>query len=173
MTLAYSFYLKRIVILDVMVLAGLYTVRIMAGSAAVTLWPPPWLFASSALLFLSLALVKRYAELVTMRKVDGETAKARSYQANARGILASLGSASGYVAVLVLALFISSENTLIPFPRQELIWLLCPALLYWVSHVWLIAHRGAMHDDPLVFVLQDRVSHIIFVYMAATFMVRV
>ena len=160
LNLGYSFTLKRIVLLDVIVLAGLYTMRIMAGSAAVSIWPSSWLLAFSTFLFLSLALVKRYAELVIMGS-ETEVSQVRGYRIVDKELLASMGSGSGYVAVLVLAMYISSGTAEIHYTRQHLIWLLCPLLLYWISYVWLYAHRGEMHDDPLVFTLRDRVSGVV------------
>jgi 4-hydroxybenzoate polyprenyltransferase len=148
------------VLLDVIVLAGLYTMRIMAGSAAVSIWPSSWLLAFSTFLFLSLALVKRYAELVIMGS-ETEVSQVRGYRIVDKELLASMGSGSGYVAVLVLAMYISSGTAEIHYTRQHLIWLLCPLLLYWISYVWLYAHRGEMHDDPLVFTLRDRVSGVV------------
>jgi len=163
--LAYSLYLKEIALLDVIVLAGLYTMRVMAGSASVTIWPSAWLLAFSTFLFLSLALIKRYAELITMEAQSGYV-RVRGYQIMDKNLLSSLGSGSGYVAVLVLALYISSGVAEIHYTRHQLIWLLCPLLLYWISYVWLIAHRGAMHDDPLVFTVRDRVSRIVMLMTA-------
>ena len=159
LNLAYSFYFKEVVLLDVIILAGLYTMRIMAGSASVVIWPSSWLLAFSTFIFLSLALVKRYAELVIMSAASGKV-RVRGYEVIDKELLASLGCGSGYVAVLVLALYISSGKAEILYTRHQLIWLLCPLLLYWISYVWLIAHRGAMHDDPLVFTLKDRASRI-------------
>jgi 4-hydroxybenzoate polyprenyltransferase len=165
LNLSYSFYLKRVVLLDVMVLAGLYTLRVMAGSASISIWPSSWLLAFSTFIFLSLALVKRYAELVIMEAESG-VVQVRGYQIVDKGLLASLGSGSGYVAVLVLAIYISSGIAEIHYTRHYLVWLLCPLLLYWISYVWLMAHRGTMHDDPLVFTIRDRVSRIVLLLSA-------
>ena len=142
-------------------LAGLYTMRIMAGSAAVAMWPSHWLLAFSTFLFFSLALVKRYGELVIMRRVDGQQAKARGYELGDGELLAAMGIASGYVAVLVLALYVESDTAQTLYGRYEVIWFLCPLLLYWISHIWLIAHRGKMPDDPVVFATSDRISRIL------------
>ena len=169
LNLAYSFCLKRVVLLDVMVLAGLYTLRVMAGSASVMIWPSAWLLAFSTFLFLSLALVKRYAELVTMETETG-VVHVRGYQITDKELLASLGSGSGYVAVLVLAIYISSGVAEIHYTRHHLVWFLCPLLLYWISYVWLIAHRGGMHDDPLVFTVKDRISQVVFLLGAVIFL---
>jgi 4-hydroxybenzoate polyprenyltransferase len=165
--LAYSLYLKKVVLLDVIALAGLYTIRILAGSAAVAIWPSHWLLAFSTFLFFSLALVKRYGELEVMRRVDGDTARARAYRLSDRNLLAAMGIASGYLAVLVLALYINGDAAQILYKRYELMWLLCPLLLYWISHFWLTAHRGEMPDDPLVFAVSDRISRIAILLMVA------
>jgi 4-hydroxybenzoate polyprenyltransferase len=140
--------------------------RIMAGAASVDIWPSSWLLAFSIFLFFSLALVKRYAELATMRQVSGESARVRGYRVIDMELLASLGGGSGYVAVLVLAIYISIGVAERLYTRGTFLWLLCPLLLYWVSYVWLIAHRGGMHDDPLVFTVRNWVSRIVMILAA-------
>jgi 4-hydroxybenzoate polyprenyltransferase/phosphoserine phosphatase len=165
LTLAYSFYIKTVALLDCLVLAGLYTLRIMGGSVAVGIWLSPWLLAFSMFLFISLALVKRYDELVVMRSVDGDHAKARAYEIGDAELLASKGTASGYAAALVLALYVSSTAAKALYRRPEFMWFLVPLLLYWIGQMWLVAHRGKMIDDPLVFALRDRTSQILIVLM--------
>ena len=165
LSVAYSLFLKKIVLLDVMILAALYTGRIIAGSAAVSIWPSYWLLAFSTFLFFSLALVKRCAELATMQRIEGANAKARSYEAGDGAMLTILGAASGYLSVLVLALYINSGAAQVLYGRYELMWLLCPLLLYWISHIWLTEHRGKMHDDPLVFATKDGTSRVLIVCM--------
>jgi hypothetical protein len=145
--------------------------RIMAGSAAVAIWPSHWLLAFSTFLFFSLALVKRYGELMIMRKVDGDGATARGYELDDGELLAAMGIASGYLAVLVLALYINSDTAQALYQRYQLIWFQCPLLFYWISHVWLIAHRGKMPDDPVVFALSDRISRILALLMIAVTLV--
>jgi 4-hydroxybenzoate polyprenyltransferase len=167
LTLGYSFYFKQIVILDVLVLAGLYTVRIIAGSAAVAIWPSFWLLAFSQFLFLSLAMVKRYTELKGVVSGTQRFIKGRDYRVDDLELLTSLGGASGYLAVLVLALYINSNQVKTLYSHPEVIWLLCPLLLYWISRVWLLTHRGMMHDDPIVFALEDWASRFLFLAMAA------
>jgi 4-hydroxybenzoate polyprenyltransferase len=166
LTLAYSLRLKKLVILDVIVLAALFTVRMMAGSAAVAIWPSSWLLALSMFVFLSLALVKRYAELVTMRIEHGPSARARSYEVSDAELLSTMGIASAFVAVLVLVLYITSGPAQLYYGRHRVIWLACPFLLFWICYIWLVAHRGGMHDDPLVFALKDRVSRFALGLMA-------
>jgi len=168
LTLTYSFYIKTVALLDCLVLAGLYTLRIMGGAITAAIWPSAWLLAFSMFLFVSLAFVKRYDELVVMRSVDGDHAKARAYEISDAELLASKGTASGYVAALVLALYISSSTAKALYRRPEYMWFLVPLLLYWVGYMWLVAHRGRMIDDPLVFALRDRTSCIVIVLMLGT-----
>jgi 4-hydroxybenzoate polyprenyltransferase len=166
LTLAYSLRLKTVVILDVIVLAAFFTVRMMAGSAAVAIWPSSWLLALSMFLFMSLALVKRYAELVTMCIEHGPSARARSYVPSDAQLLSTMGIASAFVAVMVLVLYITSGQAQLYYGRQRVIWLVCPFMLFWICYIWLVAHRGGMHDDPLVFALKDRVSRLALGVMA-------
>ena len=165
MTFSYSLYLKKMVLLDVLVLASIYTLRIFAGAEAVGIRSSGWLLGFSMALFTSLAFVKRYGELVVMWSVDGDQATARSYELSDAELLASKGTASGYLAVLVLALYISSGAAKALYGRHELMWLLCPLLFYWLGYIWLVAHRGRMIDDPLVFALRDRTSRILILLM--------
>ena len=167
MNLAYSFSFKRLILADVILLASLYTMRIMAGASAVGLWPSSWLLAFTTFLFFSLALVKRYDELGVMRRAEGDKTRVRGYRVVDMELLASLGGGSGYVAVLVLAIYISSGSAGVLYSRAYLLWFLCPLLLYWISYVWLIAHRGGMEDDPLVFTLRNRPSRIVLILGAA------
>ena len=160
-TLAYSWILKGIVLLDVLVLAGLYTIRLAAGAAAGSIVVSSWLLAFSLFVFLSLALLKRYTELLVMQVEGRHSALGRGYAVTDLALLPSLGCAAGYMAVLVLALYIDSPDILALYSHPTLVWLLCPLLLYWISRVWLLAHRGQMHDDPVVFAIQDRTSQCI------------
>ena len=158
LTLAYSMYLKRQVMVDVVVLAMLYTIRIVAGTAAIGGNLTFWLLAFSMFIFLSLALVKRYAELHSMKERGLVKTRGRGYVASDLSLISSLGTSSGYLAVLVLALYIQDRNTASLYRHPQVIWLACPLLLYWISRTWIIAHRGLMHDDPIVFAARDRVS---------------
>lgn len=167
LSLTYSLHFRKVALLDVIVLAGCYTMRIMAGSAAVNIWPSHWLVAFSTFLFVSLALVKRYSELMIMRRIDGDQATARGYELDDAELLAAMGVASGFLAVLVLALYINTDTAQAFYGRYQLIWGLCPLLLYWIGHMWLIAHRGKMPDDPVVFAAKDRVSVILLLLMLA------
>lgn len=158
-TFAYSLHLKQVMVLDVVVLAGLYTVRIFGGSLATGVPTSSWLFTFSMFLFLSLALVKRLSEVRRLRLANEETTPGRGYLASDYEQLAGLGAASGYISVLVLAFYITSKEVTVLYSHPERLWLLCPVMLYWVSRVWLLAHRGQVNEDPLVFALRDKVSY--------------
>ena len=173
LTLGYSFFLKGCVLVDALALAGLYTLRIIAGAAAVSVPLSFWLLLFSVFLFLSLAFVKRFAELDGLRRQQRLRAAGRGYHVEDLPMLQSLGSASGYLSVLVLALYINSPEIQALYSRPKAIWLLCVLMLYWVSRMWMQASRGLMHDDPVVFALKDRVSVGIGVLAAITVFVSV
>ena len=168
LTVTYSFGLKSIVLVDTIALAGLYTVRIVAGAKAIDVPLSFWLLLLSVFLFLSLALVKRYAELDALQRQGKLQAAGRGYHVEDLPILQSMGVASGFLCVLVLAQYINSPEVLSLYRRPQVIWFLCVLLLFWISRVWLITHRGDMHDDPVVFAMKDRVSIIVGILVGAT-----
>lgn len=163
LTTSYSLKLKRMMMLDVVVLAMLYTSRILAGSAAIHASHSFWLLAFSMFFFLSLAMVKRYIELLSAQKAGKVKASGRGYDVEDIPLIQSLGSSSGYLAVLVLALYIDSTASSLLYRHPHFLWLLCPLLLYWISRTWAIAHRGIMHDDPVVFAVTDNTSRVLLV----------
>ncbi|MGI9511159.1 MAG: UbiA family prenyltransferase [Geminicoccaceae bacterium] len=165
LTLLYCVGLKNLVILDVLTLAGLHALRVVGGCAATGIALSHWLLAFCVFLFFSLALVKRYAELI-LRREDGSHACVGPYRPDDSMLLAALGVASGFIAVLVLALYISSDHASNLYPREEVLWLLGVLLLYWISYMWLMAHRAKMTSDPLTFLLSDRTSCTLIVAMS-------
>jgi len=165
-TFAYSFYLKQIVIVDVLVLAGLYTVRILAGHAATGIPHSLWLLLFSMFFFFSLALIKRYSELESFKREQRTEVLGRGYVIGDREQIGILGSASGYIAALILALYITSDSVIPLYGRPYMLWLLIPLMIYWISRIWLLAHRGKVHDDPVIFALKDPVSYGVGVCMA-------
>lgn len=158
LTLAYTFWLKRKVLLDVLSLAGLYTLRVIAGGAVVGLAASFWLLAFSLFLFLSLAFVKRYSELKVMLEQGHDEAHGRGYRTDDLELIQMLGIVAGFSAVLVMALYINGETVVRLYQHPEVMWLTVPILLYWVSRMWVKAHRGDMHDDPVFYAARDRVS---------------
>ncbi len=158
-TLIYSLWLKRIVMLDVVSLAILYTIRVIAGASAMFLVTTFWILAFCMFIFLSLAFVKRYTELKdAIVKGKTDLTAGRGYYPDDFELLASLGGASGYISVMVLALYINEATHGTLYNSPYWMWAACPLLLFWLSRVWLLAHRGLMHDDPIVFALRDSVS---------------
>lgn len=167
MTLAYSLRLKRIVMVDVVLLAGLYTIRIIGGAVAIGSTLSFWLLAFSMFIFLSLAMLKRYTELNAVLGSGQSKASGRGYAVDDLPLIQSLGASSGYLAVLVFALYINSPESLALYARPQVLWMICPLLLYWISRLWIISHRGAMDDDPVVFAVSDRVSQIVIALCGA------
>lgn len=157
-TLAYSLRLKRAATVDVMTLAGLYTLRIVAGGAATEVQVTFWLLAFSMFLFLSLAMAKRYTELFEAAKAGAASAAGRGYQASDLPTLLSLGISAGYAAVVIMALYVNSQESITRYGDPRPLWLICPLMLYWISRVWMLSSRGRMTDDPIVFALTDRIS---------------
>jgi 4-hydroxybenzoate polyprenyltransferase/phosphoserine phosphatase len=158
LTLAYSLSLKRRAIVDICALAGLYTLRVIAGGAATGIALSIWLLAFSIFLFFSLACVKRQAELVLNSAKTGQKIEGRGYQTEDREIISMMAMSSGYISVLVLALYLNSDAVKQLYAQPFYLWGTCCVLLYWVSRNVLLAHRGHMHDDPVIFAIKDRVS---------------
>jgi 4-hydroxybenzoate polyprenyltransferase len=167
LTTAYSVYLKRVAVLDVLLLAGLYTLRVLAGVAASHVRFSTWLLAFSMFLFLSLAFLKRYAELSQLTEGAEEAIARRGYLRGDREWLGSMGGASGYISVLVLALYINSDQVIALYLHPLLLWLICPLLLLWISRMWLLAHRGRINQDPIVATVGDPASYGIGALVAA------
>ncbi|RTZ43184.1 UbiA family prenyltransferase [Candidimonas sp. SYP-B2681] len=157
-TCAYSWGLKRLALIDCLTLAVLYTLRIVAGAAAAGLMLSYWLLAFSGFLFLSLAFVKRYAELQVQLSQGKEKAHGRGYVTSDASLVQMLGISSAYSAVVVLALYLDSDTVVELYQSPEIVWGAVPVVLFWISWMWLRAHRGEMHDDPLVFAMKDKAS---------------
>ncbi len=164
-TTAYSFVLKRIVLLDVFVLSGLYTLRIIAGSACSGIAISTWLGGFSIFFFLSLAFIKRFAELENLRARGTVPSNGRGYLISDIEQLRAFGTASAYASVVVLTLYIwNVDNKLYHHPLR--LWLLLPVVLFWVSQLWLLASRGELNEDPVVFAITDKRSLLLGVVAA-------
>lgn len=166
-TLAYSLYLKRVVMVDVIVLSGLYTIRILAGAAATGVLVSTWLASFAIFFFLSLAFVKRFAELEGLRERGGAVASGRGYHIADLEQLRTFGSASGYVSVAVLTLYISNLDAAALYTHTHRLWLLVPVLLLWISRLWLEASRGRLNEDPVVYAITDRRSLLLGIVVVA------
>jgi 4-hydroxybenzoate polyprenyltransferase len=157
-TVAYSLALKRIVLVDVVVLSSLYTIRMLAGAAATRTPISPWLAAFSVFLFLSLAMVKRFSELRNLQTRGLNPTNARGYLLSDIEQLRSFGTSSAYASIVIFALYISGHDVVALYHHPNRMWLITPLMILWLSRVWLLASRGVLDEDPVVFALTDRMS---------------
>lgn len=164
----YSFWLKQKLVLDVLLLGGMYALRIVVGGVATEIWPvSEWLAAFSIFLFTSLAFAKRHSELARLAGEEAEAPHGRGYVIGDLSMIESVGPTSGYLAVLVLALYINSENMKELYERPGALWLICPLMLYWITRLWFAVKRGELHEDPLVYAVRDRVSILVGICIVA------
>lgn len=161
LTTMYSLRFKALALVDIILLAMLYTIRIVGGGIASGIEVSQWLMGLSMFLFLSLACVKRFSELLVLQQRNEKKTWGRGYWVGDLEQIAAFGAASGYISVLVLALYVSSHEIARLYSNPALVWLACPLLLYWISRIWLLARRGIVHDDPLVFALRDKVTYVV------------
>ncbi len=167
-TVAYSLVLKRLPMVDVIVLAGLYTLRLFAGGAATGIPVSHWLLAFAIFFFLSLALLKRYTELRGLEAIGGLSAPNRGYVVEDMALLRSAGPSAGIISVFVLALYVTSPEVIVLYARPTLLWLVGGLMLFWVLRAWMLAHRGEMDDDPVLFAARDGVSYVVGGLIAIT-----
>jgi 4-hydroxybenzoate polyprenyltransferase len=156
-TTAYSMFLKRRPVADVFTLTGLYVVRVFAGGAAIATPPSSWLLGFALFVFLSLAWLKRYAEVAA---TEGWLA-GRGYRHDDGAWMQAIGTSAGYMAIVVLALYLTAPEVAVLYTRPQVLWLLCPLFLYWLTRMWFRAGRGLVHDDPVVETLKDRNGYIL------------
>ena len=161
LTLLYSLRLKQVELLDVLVLAGLYGIRVLAGGVAADVPVSDWLLMFSLFAFLSLAFAKRFTELRLLRGQSDAKVKGRAYISGDTELVSSMGVGSGYLSVLVLAMYITHPSVTALYHQPQVLWLACPVLFYWISRVWLLAHRGHLNDDPILFALRDKQSWLV------------
>lgn len=157
-TLLYSAVLKRFALVDVLILSGLYTLRLLAGGAATHTGISHWLAGFSTFLFLSLAFVKRFAELENMRASGAPPKNGRGYLVSDLEQLRTFGTASAYAAVVVFALYINGIDVIRLYRYPTRLWLIVPLMIFWLSRIWLLASRGELSEDPVIFALTDKIS---------------
>ncbi len=160
LAVSYSLYFKRQSLLDILLLAALYGLRIWAGAVAGQIRISPWLLMFSIFFFFSLAAVKRYTELASFEQ-DSPSIASRVYSQQDSNLLSTMGVASGFVSALVIALYLQSPETSALYKQPDWLWLVCPVVLFWISRVWLLARRSLLHHDPVVFALHDGASYVI------------
>ena len=166
-TILYSLRLKHVAIVDVLVLALLYTVRLIAGAAAIDVPVSAWLLAFSVFFFLSLALLKRFSEIDAATRSDDGPDAVRGYTVADRDVLGQFGAVSGYMSILVMALYINSREVAVLYSHPAWLWGFCPLLLYWISRTWLSAHRGDMHEDPILYAVRHASSYLVLAGLGA------
>jgi len=162
-TLTYSLAFKRLHSIDVVTLALLYTIRVLAGAAAIGVMTSFWLLAFSLFLFLSLGLVKRVSEIQKLIHEDKTSIEGRGYQINDLNVLQTLGGSAGYIAVLVIALYIHNPNVSTLYTNPELLWTICPILTVWITRMWLLTSRGEVNEDPVEYAIKDKFSWLVLV----------
>lgn len=166
-TTAYSFSLKRRMLIDVFTLSSLYTLRVLLGGAATGLLLSPWFLAFSVFTFLSLAFSKRCSELVRLKKADATGAPGRAYLTRDHLTVQTCGVTSAYMAAIVLALYLQSDTVRRFYASPAWLWLLVPLFLYWISRIWVLVNRDAMHEDPVLFATRDRITYLTVLMSAA------
>lgn len=169
LSMAYSLYLKRKLMIDVVALAALYGIRVLAGGAATGILLSHWLVAFCFFIFLSLALVKRMSEMIFLPPAVGKI-KGRGYRPEDLQSITALAAASGFVSVLVLALYINSSEVSTLYRHPELVWGICVILVYWLGRVYFLTGRGEMHQDPVIFAATDRISLLTGMLVVAIFL---
>ena len=163
LTFAYSFGLKELAIIDVLILGGLYTLRIIAGIYAIDVDMSFWLLVFSLFIFISLAMLKRFIELKNMDERNEKKMTRRGYVVGDADLISKMGIVSSYIAILVIALYIHDPLVAAKYSTPAWLWLVIPAMLYWLSRIWLIANRGLLHEDPVLFALKDKASYIVVI----------
>ena len=153
--------LKRVALVDVVVLAALYALRVLAGGAATGIPVSEWLLAFSLFFFLGLALLKRYAELRILEKDVSARDNGRGYTVEDAAMLRLIGPAAGFMAVLVFALYVTSPDVAVLYARPDLLWLAAPLLAYWTMRMWMLAHRGDLTDEPVAYAVRDAASYVV------------
>ena len=161
LTLAYSFGLKAFALIDVLILGGLYSLRVIAGVVVISVDISYWLIVFSLFVFMSLALIKRFIELKNMQSRNESVMTHRGYEVGDAGLILIMGVVSSYIAILVVALYIHDPLVVTKYTSPMWLWLVVPAMLYWLSRMWLLANRGDLIEDPVLFALKDRVSYIV------------
>lgn len=159
LTTVYTLLLKHIALIDVLTLTSLYTIRIIAGAYAVDVTVSYWLLAYSVFIFMSLGLVKRYIELQKLAQSEEQIHEARDYTTQDLPVVLLFGVCSGFISVLVLVLYINDLHASALYNSPGWLWIVGMTILYWINRVWLLAHRGELHEDPVLFAIHDRVSY--------------
>jgi 4-hydroxybenzoate polyprenyltransferase len=169
LAVSYSLYLKRLLVIDVLLLSSLYTLRLFAGAALANVELSYWLLAFSLFFFTSLALAKRLAELLQIKNADLAQIPGRAYKVNDEGILRLMGFGSAIAALVLYSLYILNPAITSLYQKPALLWISCYALLYWITRLWILVRRGKLAKDPITWALRDRNSYITLLIMIGSF----
>lgn len=171
LTVLYSFHFKSVALIDVLLLGALYTIRVRAGGAATGIVISQWALAFFMCLFFSIALAKRCSELRAQADpLNQGVQNRRGYRISDLQFLMSLGCSSALMSVLVIALYINSQDVIRYYSRPSALWLICPVFAYWLSRLWLLAARGELDEDPVLFTIRDRTSYLAGLIMLLIFL---
>ena len=168
LTILYSLYFKKLLLIDILLLSLLYTIRLIAGTIAAGVAYSEWLLLFSLFIFTSLAFLKRYTELYFAKKDNVKLLKGRGYHVTQISAIKMFGIVSGYISILVFALYVNSAKAISLYQHYELLYLTCPLLIYWISRLWLIAADGKMHEDPVAFAIKDKASFVVVILIILT-----
>lgn len=172
-SLSYSFYFKKLVLYDVFILALLYSIRVIAGGLVIEVAISFWLIAFSTFLFLSLAFIKRYSELIKISDENGLIERGRQYEKVDLNLLQVMGIVSGFISVVVFSLYLDSAVVEQLYSKPKTLWLISFCLLFWISRIWIITNRGEMTDDPITYALKDKTSYLIFFLISIIFLISI
>jgi 4-hydroxybenzoate polyprenyltransferase len=162
LTLSYSWYFKSAALIDTILLASLYTIRVITGAELICVDLSFWLISFSIFIFYSLALLKRVTELQDVKSRKTVAVAGREYTFQDLASIRTIGISSGFLSIVVFALYINSSDVLMLYSRPQVLWLICPIILYWINRIWLKTGRNEMHDDPIVFTIKDKGSLVMF-----------
>lgn len=166
LTISYSFFLKQKILVDAIVLAGLYTLRVIAGMKIIGSGYYEWIIMFSMFIFLSLAFLKRYTELNVLLSDKRMYSSGRGYHVKNVEVVRTFGITSGYIAALIVALYLNSNKAVTTYHHPQFLWLISVVIVYWISRLWILASEGKVHDDPVVFAIKDKVSYLLVVAVA-------
>ncbi len=165
LSLLYTLVLKRYLFIDILSLSGFFTMRLIIGHEATGIVYSAWLFAFSMFFFLSLACLKRCSELQRLKQIGHSQVLGRGYFIGDLPMVTGFGVVSGYLSVLVFALYINSANVFMLYNRSYVLWLACPVLLYWISHIWILSHRGQVPEDSIEFMFKDKKNYVLLMIL--------
>ena len=161
----YTFFLKKYVIVDLLILSSLYTIRIIGGGFITGISVSIWLLSFSIFFFLSLAAIKRQVEIINFKKNKKVKIAGRGYIVSDQKIINMISICSGYISILVLVLYINSPQVISLYSSPDILWGVCLIMLFWISRIMLMSSRKKIEDDPIVYAIKDKISYICLLFI--------